>query len=473
MLSRSWTEISSSLVRGNYDSNSTGADRHPHRAWQPSHVPGSNHRPCVRNPLVKLPQHHRTPLFPGLTCAIIALLCAPVSTVAAEPPAHQPVFQLDIANPTADKPQSKLWFARSSWWAWLPNRNGSSIWQRTASGWQRVTSLDETLRQLPGRADVLSTGDTIRAVLVDGCQLTVATLRYNAQAGSYLPDGEPTRFKVEGGEPPNKIIETATIACDSQGRCWIAYPWQQKMWVRASNDNTLTEWTEPFAVSEETDRDDLCAIVALPGAVGVAWSNQLQETMSFRLHQDGADTNNWEPTEIIERGNKNADDHISAKVDADGRLLLATKNSVDRVGQPQLVLRIRDPNGNWQSITYAERTTTAHPSRPQILLAEKPPYLLLVHTIYGPKGPPPNETQQNTIAWQAAPLAHLNAATLNVASQSLIDPATSINNVTGCKAMLPNGQPWIVLASDEAGHVYEGQLDATKIFDEFPSQPAQ
>lgn len=71
---------------------------------------------------------------------------------------------------------------------------------------------------------MLSTGDTIRAVLVEGLRLTVARLRYTERAGTYVPDEKPTSFEVEGGNP-SESIETATIAGDSQGRCWIAYPW--------------------------------------------------------------------------------------------------------------------------------------------------------------------------------------------------------------------------------------------------------
>jgi len=72
-----------------------------------------------------------------LASGLFAIWCAAQSPVAAVPPAHQPAFQLDVPNPTADKPQSKLWFARNSWWAWLLCQSGSIIWQRTPNGWQR------------------------------------------------------------------------------------------------------------------------------------------------------------------------------------------------------------------------------------------------------------------------------------------------------------------------------------------------
>ena len=42
----------------------------------------------------------------------------------------------------------------------------------------------------------------------------------------------------------------------------------------------------------------------------------------------------------------------------------------------------------------------------------------------------------------------------------MLEAARPLNDVTGTKALLPPGQPWIVLASDKDGNVYEGRLDA-------------
>jgi hypothetical protein len=370
----------------------------------------------------------------------------------------QPVFRLGVASPTSNKPQSKLWFAHDSWWAWLPNRQGSSVWRRTKSGWRRQESLDNALRDVPGRADVWQEGESVRAVLVDRRQLIVADLRFADDSDSYALAGAPTRFKVVGGGN-NDSIETATIAHDGSGRWWIAYPWNGRMWIRATLADDDDTWSEPFALSDVTAPDDLCALVRLPGAVGLAWSNQANETMNFRLHRDGAEIANWEKTEVIDRGNRTADDHINAKVSPDGTLYMATKNSVDRVGEPQLVLRIRRPNGTWENWPYACRTNSEEPSRPIVLLGGSPSVLLLLHTLYRRTPDSPRKNDRNTIEWQSVTLDHLGAATLNVPSQTLLAPTPSLNNVTGCKQILPAQAPWIVLASDSQGNVYEGRLD--------------
>ena len=395
--------------------------------------------------------------------AIFALTFAAQSLSAAEPPTVRPVFHVDARNPTADKPQSKLWFARGTWWAWLPNAQGSSLWRRTDTGWNPQSGLDDSLRSLPGRADVVADGDQVHAVLVDDRSLAVVELRFDNNKAAYQLAGDPVRFEVTGGQT-NENIETATIALDSRGTRWVAYPWKQRMWVRATLDKKGTRWTATIAVSETTDRDDLCAIVALPSAIGLAWSNQVDDSMNFRVHRDGATADDWAPVEVIERGRHNADDHINAKVAASGVLLLATKNSVDQVGEAQLVLRVRETTGQWQNIPYAPRTSTGQPSRPVVLLGGEPPQVLLLHTVYGPPDQASQE-RRNTIVWQAAPLAQLTAATLAARSQLGIDPDAAINNVTGCKAALPAGARWIFLASDEAGRVYEGCLDPAAIQD--------
>lgn len=390
----------------------------------------------------------------------VACLRPAESALAEIPGSQQPAFKVDVGNPTADKPQSKLWFANDSWWAWLPTRDGSSVWRRTAAGWRRVESLDEPLRGLRGRADIWHSGETVRAVLVDGRRLDVVTLRYSKESGYQLV-GTPVQFEPHGGGQSD-VIETATIASDSRGRWWIAYPWQRRMWVRATRNVNATEWTEPIAVSDETDADDLCALMQLPKGVGLAWSNQATDTMNFRLHQDDAEAEYWEPLEEIERGSHNADDHINAKVTSDGAVLLATKNSVDRIGEAQLVLRVRHPNGRWESIPYARREPTAEPSRPMLLLSVDRPDLVLLHTLYG-RSSDPQQKPRNTIVWQTASLASLNREKLGAAARILINPGAAVNNVTGCKAPLPTGIPWIVLASDVEGNIYEGQIELTAI----------
>jgi len=366
----------------------------------------------------------------------------------------QPVFRVDVANPTKDKPQSKLWFARGSWWAWLPVRGGSSVWKRTGDGWRKQTSLDAPLQGLPGQADVWADEDTACAVLVQPDHLAVVRLEWDARSHQYRPAARPVQFTMPELAGIQGSIETATIARDGRGRWWIAYNWQRRMWVRSALDSSGGAWTEPLAVSElEASSDDLCAMAALPGGVGVIWSDQAQDAVYFRWHADTARPESWNPVEVVAKGGKTADDHINAAVASDGTLYVATKNSVDLVGHAQLVLRVRDPRGRWTNHPYAVRTERFQPSRPIALLGGNPPRLLLVHTLYlTQRSPQP----KSVIAWQATSLPRIN---LDQPARTLIDAGTRLNDVTGSKGRLPAGQPWIVLTSDPAGNVYEARLE--------------
>jgi hypothetical protein len=307
---------------------------------------------------------------------------------------------------------------------------------------------------LPGQADVWADADTVRAVLVESSRVAVTGLQWDSASHGYVPAGPPVQFVMPGDGEKGGVIETATIARDGRSRWWIAYGWRQSMWVRASRDGAGTQWSEPQAVNATpASKDDLCAIVALPGGVGVIWSDQAQDAVYFRRHADGAPSGSWEPAEVVARGGRTADDHINTAVAADGTLYVATKNSVDLVGHAQLVLRVRNPQGRWTNHPYAVRTAKFQPSRPIALLGGQPPRLLLLHSLYRMDHPKP---PQSVIAWQTTDLPRLNLAT---AAQTLIDAVAGVNNVTGPKASLPAGHPWIVLASDEAGNVYEARID--------------
>jgi hypothetical protein len=366
--------------------------------------------------------------------------------------ADRPVFRVDVPYPTRDKPQSKLWFARGTWWAWLPVRGGSSVWKRSGAGWERQTTLDAVLQNLPGQADVWANDDEVRAVLVEPDRLAVVGLRWDNAAGRYESAGPAAEFPTP--EPPGKAdgIETATITRDSRGRWWIAYNWRRDMWVRTSTDGRA--WSEPLAVSHtKASDDDLCSIVALPDRVGVIWSDQAHDVVYFRWHADEAPPDRWNAAEVVERGGQSADDHIHAAVTRDGTLYVATKNSVDTVGKPQLVLRVRTPDGRWNNVPYALRTEKYHPSRPIALLGGDPARLILLHTMYRLDQPTP---RQSTIVRQTTGLSRLELVPV---AATLLDAATQLNDATGSKARLPEGQPWIVLASDQDGNVYEARLN--------------
>lgn len=352
----------------------------------------------------------------------------------------KPVLQVDVPSPTQDKPQSKLWFAAGSWWSWLPTRAGNSIWRRNRDGWSRVDALDKFLNGLHGRADVWADEERVRAVMLTQGQLAVAGLRF--ESGRYEPDGAPLVWQLPKhvGAPP----ESATITRDGRNRFWVAYDHGARMWVRASL--AADRWTEPLEIGGPASADDLCAITSMPGAVGVFWSDQKTQSFLFRRHLDGEPPDRWQEPETVARGGRVADDHINCAVAPDGTLYVATKNSVDRGNEPQLGLFVRRPNGTWESYPYAPLQRAARPTRPIAALGGEPLRLFLCHTVHRQSG----SAIVGLDSEAARPL-------LDQPPRPLIDgPTIAVNDATSCKALLPRGQPWIVLASDSRGNVYEG-----------------
>lgn len=381
------------------------------------------------------------------TIGLLALCCLLVPLRAGT---GEPAIRVDVANPTRDKPQSKIWYAQGSWWAWLPVRGGSGVWKRTPAGWRRETALDRPLQGLPGQADVWSKGDSVGAVLVDPKRLAFVLLKWDRQTANYRLAAEPARFAMpeEYGRPE---LETATITRDAGDRWWIAYGWRRRIWVRVSRDRDGTQWNPPAVVSQqETHEDDICAAAALPDGVGVIWSDQNREAVYFRLLR-GPDPSAWRPVETVAQGGKTADDHFNLAVAADGTLWAATKNSVDQVGQPQLVLRKRSPRGEWTDLPYGLRTPAEEPTRPVVLLSERPPGLWLAHTVHLRDRAHP----RSLIVWQQADPHRVD---LSPAARPLLEGAGRLNNVTGAKAALPEDAPWLVLASDAEGNVWEADL---------------
>jgi len=360
-------------------------------------------------------------------------------------PAATPVFSVDVPNPTADKPQSKLWFAHGRWWACLPARDGNQIWKRTSAGWVRGDALDPALSGLIGHGDVYAERDQVQIVLVSQQTLTVARLRYDRRQDGYVRCGRPTMWLV----PAEQKVETATITRDRTGRLWVAYCAGSSVWVRASRDVCGARWTEPIEIASGTHDDDICTITRLPCGVGVIWSNQNTDAVLFRFHRDGCSPYFWNWEETVAQGGKTADDHLNTAVAEDGTLYVATKTSLDTFGKPIFSLRVRSPRGCWRSHDYAMLSADARPSRPIVLLSQCPPRLVLCHSVRG-AGP------ASSIDCVVSPRPGLE---LDDAALEVIPPSKGLNNVTGCKSFLPRNAPAIVLASDAEGHVYEGTIE--------------
>ena len=366
-------------------------------------------------------------------------------------PTTRPAFKVDYTSPTTDKPQSKLWYWAKSWWALLPRSSGPSLWQRTETGWQENRSVGKALTGIPGRADVWADADEVTAVSVADTSLTVfrLTARQSSSEVQWHTQIMATLMPPVSGQ----AIETATIAQDKTGRWWVAADAGTSICVWSAPADGKN-WSAPHVLTNGIGEDDICTIAVVPGGVGVIWSDQVRDQITLRKHLNGRPTTQWESPEIAEAGNKTADDHLNTALGADSTLWVVTKNSVDRVGQPQLVLRIRSPKGQWINRPFANLDSICQPTRPVIIATPDPSLFFAGYTVHDNTAP---------FRWHIVfSQVDLRLPALLVKPRTVISPDSVykglVNDVTAPKLPFPANAPWIVLASDKAGNVYEVDL---------------
>lgn len=369
-----------------------------------------------------------------------------------------PTFRINFSarsslnTPTADKPQSKLWYMDSAWWALLPDSSGPGLWQRTEVGWRRRTEINKRLNGMPGRADVWYENRKATAVGVSDSALYVYQIVRRRSSSARWRVSYSRSLAIPQKNPK---IETATIARDSKGVWWVAADVGEKaMYIWSSKDGL--RWTTPVLIAEGMAADDICNIVALKNTVMVIWSDQNAEAVYCREHKDGDPIEQWSVVQVIEAGNSTADDHINAAKSADGTLWVNTKNEVDSIGLPNLVLRVRKPDGTWRNFPYGMLSKESGPSRPVVITTPYPDVILSGYTVY-------DHTHKKRYADRVVfGSIDTSSADVMVRQVAVIVPDTSlqvmVNNITGPKTVFPSQGPWIILASDNKGNIYEADL---------------
>jgi len=374
------------------------------------------------------------------------------------PAVTQPVFRVEYQNPTADKPQSKLWYAGESWWALLPTSTGPCLWQRTKDGWREHSYVAEKLAGLSGRADVWPEKKQVVAAAVKDLRKvnrSISVFQLVMKKGSQGIQWQASPVVELYPPGPDEAIETATIVRDGRGRWWVAavagttvYVWSSKL--------TGSSWT-PWPLAQGVHFDDICVVSLLPGGeIGVIWSDQVRDAVLMRRHRDQDPADRWEAEQVIDQGNKTADDHLNTALTSDGTLWLAGKNSVDQVGKAQFVLRVRSRTGRWTNIPYVIKRERQWQSRPIVMATQDPG---VVFSAYGGRELAPPLLRHPVIVCS---LIDTTRASILKEPHVVISPDTtcsrSVQNVTGPRQAFPAKAPWIILASDLDGRVYEADL---------------
>lgn len=335
---------------------------------------------------------------------------------------------ISVSDNTGEKPQSKVWSCAGKWWTVLPNSSGTHIWRLDGTTWTNVLTISTNSGS---NADCKVVGDKTYILLYQGTTSELKTVQYSTNTYTL---SSTTSITLDTG------VETATIDIDGNGRMWLASAGTTTINVRWS-DSPYSSWSSPISIGSGVNDDDICAVTAFDGKIGVLWSNQNTQRFGFKYHIDGTDPATWSADEVpasqsaLNVGLGMADDHINLAVATDGTIYAAVKTSYDTPGYPRIALLIRRPNGNWDNLYTIDESGT----RGIVILNEVAGKVKVVFTASDAGGNILYRESSNSSISFGTVNTLLSGATYNNATSTkdsysnniLILAANSSNNVSG------------------------------------------
>lgn len=360
-----------------------------------------------------------------------------------------------IHRPTADKPQSKLWFNDGIWWAVLIDSVGREYGiERLDWATQRWTDTGTVVDERPS-AHVDALWDGRHLYVVSGGSkpspsqaVRLTRFSYDSVHGRYQRDPDfPVALTASG-------VQAVNLTKDSKGRLWVSYMADQHLYVNRSLDSDVV-WGQPFippVSGTAAAADDISSIIAFgPGKVGVMWSNQADDTLYFATHRDDAPDDEWQQTSTVISGLRNVDDHLSIKslVSGDGgQVFAAVKTSLDTGPNPnplapQVLLVELDADGTWH--TYAFGRVKDRHTRPIVLLDQEHRVLYVVAA--APFG-------GGAIYYKATSLDRISFETGLGIPLIAAGESAHLNDPTSTKQNLTSETGLVVLAADDRAGQY-------------------
>jgi hypothetical protein len=357
------------------------------------------------------------------------------------------------AEPTGEKPESKLWWNDGFWWGSLYNHAAQAY---------HIYRLDLASQNWIDTGTVLDDRNSSKAdTLWDGQHLYVASHVFTGNAVPtssnwgrlyrYSYNAATDTYTKDAGFPVNVTrgrSEALVVDKDSTGQLWVTYVESGKVMVNRSLSSDL-DWGTPFVLpvsagSVTVTTDDISSVIAFQGnKIGVMWSNQSTKKMYFAIHLDSSPDNVWQAEQTALPGpncsDLCADDHINLKslqADSSGRVFAATKTSLTASNAPLIMLLVRDLSGNWSNAVFARVVDNL--TRPIVLLDEEHGRIHMFASREGGGAVYYKSSDINSISFpsgQGTPFI-----------QSATD--TAINNATSTKQNLNSTTGLVVLASD-------------------------
>jgi len=252
-----------------------------------------------------------------------------------------PGESVSVTHPTAEKPESKLWWNDGFWWGSLYNSAagefriyrlnwGTQTWEDTgvAIDDREDTKADALWDDVNKKLYIVSHIHQVNSSQVNnpdnwgrlyGFSYITATETYSLDPGfSYTMPVTVNEDKTE----------TLVLDKDSTGRLWVAFvsrdppstDYQVYVNATVTPTNDLV-WGTPFTLtfsSAHVSQEDIASLVAFRDdegdKIGIMWSNQISNTFHFasRLDSVSGIQDGWvETTQALPTSD--ADDHISLR----------------------------------------------------------------------------------------------------------------------------------------------------------------
>src|SRR5215203_1511025 len=367
-----------------------------------------------------------------------------------------------INEPTADKPQSKLWFNDGIWWG--------SLWNPSVRRWE-IHRFDWNTNTWTSAGTTIDGRGNVRPdVLWDGTHLYVVTAPntsgstdQRALVRRYSYNGTNKSYTLDANFPvavANGPMETIVLDKDTTGKLWVTFTQGSKVYVNRSLDSDSSWGTSfiPPALSGTTvNPDDISSVISFdrqngPPQIGLMWSNQNDNAMFFATHKDGDPDGVWQPTQMALGGPKYADDHISLRsleADSSGRVFAAVKTSLNDTTTPNpddplIHLLVLSQQNQWNKHTFG-RVRDNH-TKPMVTIDQVNRKLYVFAT--GPTG---------TIYYKQSDLDNISFPV--GLGTPFIKSTNSISNVTSTKQNITQASGigatgMLVLASDNVNRYY-------------------
>src|SRR5919108_216699 len=247
-------------------------------------------------------------------------------------------YGTSASAPTADKPQSKLWFLDGRWWGVLFN---ASTRRFEIYGFNRATQDTNAWTSTGTVVDARRTTQSdVRAVVRDPVGDSTVYIATHLKAGSSTADTAMRlrRFGYTPGSTPgtgtytlettktvsSRAVESASVDREPSGRLWMTWTDTsgagRAVFVThtvSSDTDFVTPYVLPAVNADNLDPDDISTLVASGGKIGVLWSNQAKTQLRFATHDDAeSDDRAWSEKTLCATS-KCPDDHLNIK-DLDG-----------------------------------------------------------------------------------------------------------------------------------------------------------